>query len=226
MSLNPKREGCACPWGRGSAILWWHLQPRTAGCPINPHPKEIRIISRGSLSLVLDIKLIRTHTTLEHSQEAEKGMPPLTSTSRYIPEALFPTAHLLKQMGQLGHILFAIHHIYPYLINLTSKCTTVSLPDLCVISKLVNITYIGLIRLWVCVVHSLGLVQPFMKRNASTTEPPCILNFRLYVQQVQVESRNTDSLVQPLPVYSNFEESGNLFYHQCISHVFIIGNII
>ena len=44
-----------------------------------------------------------------------------------------------------------------------------------------------------------------MKRNAFTTEPPCLLNFKLHVQQVKVESRDTDSLLQPLLMYSTLK---------------------
>ncbi|GLJ20548.1 hypothetical protein SUGI_0373830, partial [Cryptomeria japonica] len=37
-------------------------------------PEEINLISCGSLNHVSDIKLIRTDTTLDLSQKAEKGM--------------------------------------------------------------------------------------------------------------------------------------------------------
>ncbi|KAH7514339.1 hypothetical protein FEM48_Zijuj11G0078400 [Ziziphus jujuba var. spinosa] len=38
-------------------------------------PRKINLISCGSLTRVSDIKLIRTDTTLDLSQKAEKGMP-------------------------------------------------------------------------------------------------------------------------------------------------------
>ncbi|KAI5566759.1 hypothetical protein BDE02_13G042900 [Populus trichocarpa] len=39
-----------------------------------PHPRKINLISCGPLAHVSDIKLIRTDTTLDLSQKAEKGM--------------------------------------------------------------------------------------------------------------------------------------------------------
>jgi len=39
-----------------------------------PHPRKINLISWGPLAHVSDIKLIRTDTTLDLSQKAEKGM--------------------------------------------------------------------------------------------------------------------------------------------------------
>jgi hypothetical protein len=70
---SPKGEGWAC---RGSSAiprpLAWVL---VASYRMDPHPWKIRLISWGSMSLVSDIKLIRTDTTLVLSQKAEKGMP-------------------------------------------------------------------------------------------------------------------------------------------------------
>ena len=40
--------------------------------------QKIRLISCGTMSHVSDIKLIRTDTTLDLSQKAEKGMPGVT----------------------------------------------------------------------------------------------------------------------------------------------------
>ena len=45
----PKKEGCACQGG--CAIPWRHLQPRTASCPVSPHPQEIRLISWASYQI-------------------------------------------------------------------------------------------------------------------------------------------------------------------------------
>ena len=41
---------------------------------VNPLPKKINLISCGPMVHVSDIKLIRTDTTLDLSQKAEKGM--------------------------------------------------------------------------------------------------------------------------------------------------------
>ncbi|KAJ0053541.1 hypothetical protein Pint_01169 [Pistacia integerrima] len=41
---------------------------------MSPVPREINLISCGTMSHVSDIKLIRTDTTLDLSQKAEKGM--------------------------------------------------------------------------------------------------------------------------------------------------------
>ena len=41
---------------------------------MGPHPRKINLISCGPLAHVSDIKLIRTDTTLDLSQKAEKGM--------------------------------------------------------------------------------------------------------------------------------------------------------
>ena len=72
-SLARGGEGCASQGG--SAIPRRRAQVRPASCPMDPHPRKIRLISWGSMSLVSDIKLIRTDTTLDLSQKAEKGIP-------------------------------------------------------------------------------------------------------------------------------------------------------
>jgi len=41
---------------------------------MGPHPWKINLISCGPLAHISDIKLIRTDTTLDLSQKAEKGM--------------------------------------------------------------------------------------------------------------------------------------------------------
>ena len=45
-------------------------------------PTKNQLISNYSMSSVPDIKLIRTDTTLDLSQKAEKGMPPLYERGR------------------------------------------------------------------------------------------------------------------------------------------------
>ncbi len=56
-----------------------HAQGQAASYRTVPPPRKIRLISWGSMSLVSDIKLIRTDTTLDLSQKAEKGMNQLTT---------------------------------------------------------------------------------------------------------------------------------------------------
>ena len=46
---------------------------------MDPPPKKINLISCGPMAHVSDIKLIRTDTTLDLSQKAEKGMPCITN---------------------------------------------------------------------------------------------------------------------------------------------------
>ncbi len=66
--------------GEGCASLGCSAKPRRrlrgqeASYRTVPPPRKIRLISWGSMSLVSDIKLIRTDTTLDLSQKAEKGM--------------------------------------------------------------------------------------------------------------------------------------------------------
>ncbi len=68
------------PVGEGCASLGSSARPRrrargqVASYQAAPPPRKIRLISWGSMSLVSDIKLIRTDTTLDLSQKAEKGM--------------------------------------------------------------------------------------------------------------------------------------------------------
>ena len=48
--------------------------PQWQAIVMGPSPKKINLISCGTMSHVSDIKLIRTDTTLDLSQKAEKGM--------------------------------------------------------------------------------------------------------------------------------------------------------
>jgi hypothetical protein len=79
--------GCACQ--SCSAMLRRRTQVQAASCRLNRQHTIIRLISCGSMSLVSDIKLIRTDTTLDLSQKAEKGMLLQPSTSRYILASSF-----------------------------------------------------------------------------------------------------------------------------------------
>ena len=49
-------------------------EPQQQAAVMGPHPRKINLISCGPLAHVSDIKLIRTDTTLDLSQKAEKGM--------------------------------------------------------------------------------------------------------------------------------------------------------
>ncbi|TYG49267.1 hypothetical protein ES288_D10G081100v1 [Gossypium darwinii] len=66
-----------------SPMVWTKPQCKTKTTLENPNsklllmsstPKNIDLISCGSLIHISDIKLIRTDTTLDLSQKAEKGM--------------------------------------------------------------------------------------------------------------------------------------------------------
>ncbi|KAK8260461.1 hypothetical protein V6Z11_D13G123000 [Gossypium hirsutum] len=50
---------------------------------MDPPPQKLNLISSGPMAHVSDIKLIRTDTTLDLSQKAEKGMP-LILTDRFL----------------------------------------------------------------------------------------------------------------------------------------------
>ncbi len=87
----PKEKGCASL--RSSARPRRRARGQVASYPTAPPPKEIRLISWGSMSLVSDIKLIRTDTTLDLSQKAEKGIK-----KKRIPGSLYtPPMPLFRQ---------------------------------------------------------------------------------------------------------------------------------
>ena len=50
-------------------------EPQQQATVTGPPPQKINLISRGPMVHISDIKLIRTDTTLDLSQKAEKGMP-------------------------------------------------------------------------------------------------------------------------------------------------------
>ena len=50
-------------------------EPQQQAAVLGSPPRKINLISCGPLGHVSDIKLIRTDTTLDLSQKAEKGMP-------------------------------------------------------------------------------------------------------------------------------------------------------
>ena len=53
----------------------WAARPETASRPVWARaPRKIQLINLHSLSAILEINLIRTDTTLDLSQKAEKGM--------------------------------------------------------------------------------------------------------------------------------------------------------
>ncbi|KAB5524149.1 hypothetical protein DKX38_021898 [Salix brachista] len=63
-------------------------EPQQQATVIGLPPKKINLISCESLTHVSDIKLIRTDTTLDLSQKAEKGMP--SKSSRFAIYKLRP----------------------------------------------------------------------------------------------------------------------------------------
>lgn len=77
-------KGCACKeivQYRGYAG-----ESEAASCPIELAPvKEIRLISWESMTLVSDVKLIRTNTTLDLRQKAEKGILVDGISWKYLP---------------------------------------------------------------------------------------------------------------------------------------------
>ena len=81
--------GCACQ--SCSAMLRRRTQVQAASCRLSRHHKKIRLISWGSMSLVSDIKLIRTDTTLDLSQKAEKGMLLPSISLALVPRLRLPS---------------------------------------------------------------------------------------------------------------------------------------
>jgi hypothetical protein len=115
----------------------------------NRTQEKIRLISWGSMSLVSDIKLIRTDTTLDLSQKAEKGISHVPTTSLYIPSPrklrniqyvwgneFFSNLNFLVNMVWPHWYLFYLsalpedkigHNCFCLLTSYT-KCTVISLP--------------------------------------------------------------------------------------------------
>ena len=58
--------------------------PQWQATVVDPPPQEINLISCGSMTHVSDIKLIRTDTTLDLSQKAEKGMSSIVCVLSFI----------------------------------------------------------------------------------------------------------------------------------------------
>ncbi len=86
-----RREGCAslgC-----SAKPRRRLRGQAASYRTVPPPREIRLISWGSMNLVSDIKLIRTDTVLDLSQKAEKGMRLMMFDRRLYTLLLHPCSY-------------------------------------------------------------------------------------------------------------------------------------
>mgnify|MGYP004703368643 CR=1 FL=1 len=63
------RQAQAIVKGQGDA-----REPRQQATVVGSPPEKIKLISCGPMAHVSDIKLIRTDTTLDLSQKAEKGM--------------------------------------------------------------------------------------------------------------------------------------------------------
>ena len=68
-------------------------RPQWQAIMMGPSPKKIKLISCGTMSHVSDLKLIRTHTTLDLSQKAEKGMPFNVSSSSFYTISFAASSH-------------------------------------------------------------------------------------------------------------------------------------
>ncbi|KAG4190289.1 hypothetical protein ERO13_A07G022217v2, partial [Gossypium hirsutum] len=64
---------------------------------VDPLPQKINLISCGPMAHVSDIKLIRTDTTLDLSQKAEKGMRCLAE-ARFFYKLLLPSSVCITMM--------------------------------------------------------------------------------------------------------------------------------
>ena len=74
---------------------------------MGPPPKNINLISCGTMSHVSDIKLIRTDTTLDLSQKAEKGMLCVVVSTPFYAMSFYSHISYLVDMGQrfpLSHL--------------------------------------------------------------------------------------------------------------------------
>ena len=85
-----KREGEGCASQGNSARPRPRSRVRAASYRMDPHPKKIRLISWGAMPLVSDIKLIRTDTTHDLSQKAEKGVPHYLHLTLLMPRSALP----------------------------------------------------------------------------------------------------------------------------------------
>ena len=64
-------------------------EPQQQATVVGSPPQEINLISCGPMTHISDIKLIRTDTTLDLSQKAEKGMLCLSSDFPFYTSTLF-----------------------------------------------------------------------------------------------------------------------------------------
>ncbi|TYI94351.1 hypothetical protein E1A91_D02G197200v1, partial [Gossypium mustelinum] len=61
---------------------------------VDPSPQKINLISCGPMTHVSDIKLIRTDTTLDLSQKAEKGMLSAVQTRLFYKQLLASSRYI------------------------------------------------------------------------------------------------------------------------------------
>ncbi|ONI32761.1 hypothetical protein PRUPE_1G384300 [Prunus persica] len=90
---------------------------------MGPPLKEINLISCGPMAHVSDIKLIRTDTTLDLSQKAEKGMLCSATRFRFYMACKLPCFMMLaiwdEKTQDMMHSLFPTTNIL-FSINFTS----------------------------------------------------------------------------------------------------------
>ncbi|KAL5738734.1 hypothetical protein ACOSP7_031495 [Xanthoceras sorbifolium] len=71
---------------------------------MGPPPQKINLISYGPLAHISDIKLIRTDTTLDLSQKAEKGTIDLQMTLRYLCRSKCGQNGSVHAWLMIGHV--------------------------------------------------------------------------------------------------------------------------
>ncbi|KAJ6883862.1 hypothetical protein NC652_030965 [Populus alba x Populus x berolinensis] len=78
-----------------------------------PRPRKINLISCGPLAHVSDIKLIRTDTTLDLSQKAEKGMSFIGGTSWFLYLSFWSNLHFFVDVGRTKQALKQDNKVRP-----------------------------------------------------------------------------------------------------------------
>lgn len=90
---------------------WCDLRILTASCQMYLHPRKIRSILWRLMSFILHIKLIKTYTTHDLNQKAEKGVPQLPDSSPNVPRTLC-RPYLMGQHKVRQHSLANINEVY------------------------------------------------------------------------------------------------------------------
>lgn len=95
---------------------WCDLRILTASCQMYLHPRKIRSILWRLMSFILHIKLIKTYTTHDLNQKAEKGVPQLPDSSPNVPRTLC-RPYLMGQHKVGQHSLANINEVYQKLLS-------------------------------------------------------------------------------------------------------------